>query len=174
MKENQTLLATEESAASPTPSGTIPPRRILVVDDDITIRRLSKAVLIHHGFQVDAAEDGAAGWDALRVNHYDLLITDNNMPKVTGVELVKKLRSADMTLPVILVSGLIPEELNRNPWLLDATLLKPFTTDELLETVNNVLRTTENPREQIHSPPLTELQPSAEASGVKRFQSVLP
>ena len=150
------------------------PRRILVVDDDVTIRRLSKAVLIHHGFQVDAAEDGAAGWDALRVNQYDLLITDNNMPNVTGVELVKKLRSADMTLPVILVSGLIPDELNRNPRLLDATLLKPFTSQELLETVNHVLRAPEIPREQIHSPPRTELQPSADPSDVRRFQSVLP
>jgi two-component system chemotaxis response regulator CheY len=145
------------------------------VDDDVTIRRLSKAVLIHHGFQVDAAEDGAAGLEALHAKQYDLLITDNNMPKITGVELVKKLRSACMTLPVILVSGLIPDELNRNPRLLDATLLKPFTTDELLETVNNVLRPPEIPREQIHPPPpMAELRPSTNVSEVRRLQSVLP
>lgn len=173
MKNCESLPAREPAAAQ-TRSGTNSPRRILVVDDDVTVRLLSKEVLIHHGFQVDAAEDGAAGLEALHAKQYDLLITDNNMPKVTGIELVKKLRADSITLPVIMASGTIPEELNQNPRLLNAALLKPFTSKELLETVNNVLRTTENPREQIHSPPLTELQPSADASGVKRFQSVLP
>src|SRR4029077_7795663 len=107
-------------------------------------------------------------------NHYDLLVTDNNMPKVTGVELVKKLRSAYMTLPVIMVAGIIPEELSRNPWLLAATLAKPFAPDELLETVDKVLRAAEKSREQIYPPPMTEVQPSADASDVRRFQSVLP
>jgi YesN/AraC family two-component response regulator len=64
---------------------------------------------------VDTAEDGEFGWEALQAKNYDLLITDNNMPKVSGLELVKKLRSARMALPVILASGAMPEELNRLP-----------------------------------------------------------
>ena len=171
MKENQTLL-TDAPAARPQ-NGTDPSRRILVVDDDVAIRQLSTELLIHFGYQVDAAEDGATGWEALHAKQYDLLITDNNMPNVSGIELVKKVRSAHMTLPVIMVSGTIPEELNRNPSLLDAALLKPFTPHELLETVNDVLRADESPRQQIH-PPMTELLPSTDASTVRRSQSVLP
>ena len=90
---------------------------------------------------MDVAQDGAAAWKALHANNYDLLITDNNMSKVSDVELVKKLRSAAMTLPVILVSGELPtEKLDRNPSLqLAATLVKTFSSGQLLETVKEVL-----------------------------------
>ena len=151
-------------AREQTRCGTNSPHRILVVDDDIAVRQLSTEVLIHSGYDVDAAQDGAVAWDALQLNSYDLLVTDHNMPKVTGVELVKKVRSARMALPVILASGAMPtEELNQHPWLqLAATLLKPFTGDELLDTVQKVLRTTDGAREQIGPLPIWQSQPSAD------------
>ena len=126
---------------SPTRSQTNPPSHILVVDDDGDIRQLSAGALVRFGYRVDLAEDGAAAWKALQANSYDLLITDNKMPKLSGVELVKKLRSVGMTLPVVLASSAIPtEELERNPWLqLAATLEKPFSRGQLLETVREVL-----------------------------------
>ncbi len=119
------------------------PVRILVVEDDISIRQLSSTVLRHSGYHVDAAEDGAAGWEALQASNYDLLITDNTMPRVSGVELVKMVRSARMTLPVVMASGNMPTEaLNRDSSLqLAATLLKPFTMHELLGTVEKALCT---------------------------------
>jgi DNA-binding response OmpR family regulator len=97
-----------------------------VVDDDHSLRGLSAAILTHQGYQVDAAQDGVDAWSSLQNHPYDLVITDHNMPKVTGVDLVKKLRAARMTLPVILMSGALPaEELNRNPTLqLASTILK--------------------------------------------------
>src|SRR6266516_2928525 len=79
----------------------IPSHRLLVVEDDPTMRNLGAQVLVRAGYQVDAAEDGAAGWEALRAERYDLLITDHRMPRLSGLELVKKLRSARMTLPVV-------------------------------------------------------------------------
>jgi len=60
-----------------------------VVEDDLSILQLSTSVIKSSGFQVDTAVDGAAGWDALHTSSYDLLITDNNMPKLSGVELVQ-------------------------------------------------------------------------------------
>ena len=117
------------------------PHRILVVDDDRDIRTLSATALIRFGYKVDTAEDGAEGWETLAASNYNLLITDHSMPKVSGIELVKKLRSAQMDLPVLLVSGAIPtEEIRQNLSLqLAATLLKPFTIAELLDTVEKVL-----------------------------------
>jgi len=95
-----------------------PSNRILVVDDDVDLRHVNAEALRRGGYQTETAADGAAAWEALQANSYDLLITDNSMPKVSGVELVKKVRSARMSLPVILASGALPtEELDRNPWL---------------------------------------------------------
>jgi DNA-binding response OmpR family regulator len=121
-----------------------PSHRILVVEDDGDVRRLNTEVLIHSGYDVDAAADGAAAWDALIADSYDLMITDNSMPKLTGVELLKRLRSARMELPVIMATGILPtQEFIRSPWLQPAaTLLKPYTVEALLETVSAVLRST--------------------------------
>jgi DNA-binding response OmpR family regulator len=134
-----------EPAGAQAPGATLPPHRILVVDDDISIRQLSTEVLIHSGYAVDAAEDGAVAWDTLQLNHYDLLITDQNMPKISGLELVRRLRAARMALPVILVSGVMPKaELDRHPRLqIEATLLKPYTFTELLGMVQAVLGATD-------------------------------
>jgi DNA-binding response OmpR family regulator len=140
-----------------------PPQRILVVDDEPLIRHLSTKVLAGCGYQVDTAEDGAAAWQALNSDSYDLLVTDNNMPKVSGVELLKMLHAARMTLPVIMVSGAMPtDELSWHPWLqIDASLAKPFSSAALLETVRRVLRVADDARQQIEPPPNWQNEPSA-------------
>ena len=142
-------------------------QRILVVDDDGDIRRLNTEVLAGSGYQVDAAADGALAWDILQFNRYDLLVTDYHMPKMSGVELLKKLRGARMALPVILVSGTMPtNELNRHPWLqIDATLLKPYAPDELLAVVRKVLYATDGISGQGAPTPNWQDQPAAD-----RFQ----
>jgi DNA-binding response OmpR family regulator len=144
----------------PSAQGSAPGPRILVVDDDADIRRLTAKLLANHGYQVDAAEDGAAGWEAICRTRYDLLITDHNMPRISGVELVQMLRSARMTLPVVLASGSLPAEVldGNSPLRLAATLLKPFTCDELLKTVEQVLRTTILAREPLQPQPAWQAQ----------------
>jgi len=116
-------------------------QRILVAEDDRFIRRLNAEVLIDSGYEVNAVEDGAGAWGALQVDNFDLLITDNGMPKVTGIELVKKIHSARLALPVIMATGAVPQqEFGRHPWLqINAVLLKPYTPDELLGAVREVL-----------------------------------
>lgn len=118
-----------------------PAQRILVVDDDALVRRISARMLLGSGYQVDTAEDGIAGWEAIQAEPYDLLLTDHNMPKLTGLELAQKLWSARMALPVILVSGALPtEELEQHPWLkFSAVLAKPFSTEALLASVKAAL-----------------------------------
>ena|ERR1041385_3577096 len=139
--KNEKVAQPKESPDPQTRCETTLASRILVVDDEEAVRQVSAAVLSRFGYQTETAKDGAAAWEALQTKSYDLLITDNNMPKVSGVELVKKLRSANMTMPVILASGVLPrEELNRNPWLQPvATLEKPVSAGLLLETVNEFL-----------------------------------
>jgi CheY-like chemotaxis protein len=113
--------------------------RILVADDDPILREYVSAVLTHHGFTVDAVEDGVAAWQALQIGHYDALVTDNLMPRLTGIGLVEKLRSAGMTLPVIMASGCLPD-LAEYQWLHSVVALaKPFDPGQLLDLVNQVL-----------------------------------
>jgi two-component system chemotaxis response regulator CheY len=163
MKENK-ILQTGEPAGAPLQRPTEPPCRILVVDDYREIRQLSAEVLIHSGYAVDAVADGAVAWEALQVKAFNLLITDNDMPRLTGVELVRKLRSAHMALPVILATGRLPtEELAQNPSLqLAAMLPKPFSPEELLGTVTNVLSATVSAPGQIEPLPDWRSQPNEE------------
>jgi DNA-binding response OmpR family regulator len=162
MKNNELLQAGELAGAS-VQCPVNPPQRILVVDDDSDLRLLYAEVLARPGYHVDAAEDGAAGWEAIQANNYNLLITENNLPKLTGIELVRKLRAARLAVPVVMAAVRLPTlELVQNPPLqLAALLSKPFYISELLQTVRAVLRATDSSREQIAPLPNWRSQPSA-------------
>jgi two-component system phosphate regulon response regulator OmpR len=156
MTGTETLQAGEPVSA-PARFEASPPRRILVVEDEPDIRRINAIVLHRAGYHVDTAEDGHAGWKA--VSHapesYALLITDHNMPGLTGLALVKKVRDARMTLPVIMATGALPEVdlFDRYPWLQPAVaLLKPYSIEQLLGTVEKVLRATVIPDEEFAPP----------------------
>jgi DNA-binding response OmpR family regulator len=134
-----------------------PARRILVVEDDCDIRRINAVALQRAGYRVDTAKDGLVGWKALRaIRHapesYDLLITDHDMPGLTGLALVKKLRAAHMMLPIIMATGKFPIEdlINRYSWLQPAvTLAKPYSIKALVGTVEAVLRTADVARKLV-------------------------
>lgn len=136
-----------EATRIPLQFQTSPLLRILLVEDDTGIRQMSTKMLLRSGYHVDAVEDGAVAWDTLQESSYDLLLTDDTMPKVTGVELLKKLHGARMILPVILATGTSPEaEFARNPSIQPAAvLLKPYTSAALLRMVQKVLREADIP-----------------------------
>jgi DNA-binding response OmpR family regulator len=115
---------------------------ILVVDDDLSIRRVNAGLLLRSGYEVGTAGDGVEAWQSLQDEHYDLLITDHQMPRGTGLELIQKLRSEANPLPVILTSGSTPtEELNRLPGLkIEALMPKPLEVEVFLNTVRELLR----------------------------------
>lgn len=121
-------------------------QRILIVEDDVEVRQLNEEWLSTEGYQVDTAPDGEAGWEAVQHHNYDLMVTDNSMPKITGLKLIMRLRSAGMLLPVILASGGLPEKsLNWNEELqVAATLAKPYSRASLLDAVSKVLQASAN------------------------------
>jgi len=152
---------TEESlteSGMPLPA-TLPPH-ILVVDDDPMIRRLNNEVLTASGYRVDTADDGATAWEAIQQNAYDLLVTDHDMPRLSGVGLLKKLHDARLALPVIMITGTYPQvEFEKHPWLqIEASLLKPYTMDELLDTVRNVLHAFQGDHDQVTPPAHSDLR----------------
>jgi two-component system sensor histidine kinase and response regulator WspE len=85
---------------------TRPRKRILVVDDSITVRELERQLLQSRGFTVDVAVDGMDGWNAVRGTPYDLIVTDVDMPRMDGIGLVSLVKAdpARREIPVVIVS----------------------------------------------------------------------
>jgi two-component system, chemotaxis family, sensor histidine kinase and response regulator WspE len=81
-------------------------KRVLVVDDSLTVRELERKVLGNHGYEVEVAVDGMDGWNAVRMGDFDLVITDIDMPRMDGIELVKLINGDARlkTRPVMIVS----------------------------------------------------------------------
>jgi DNA-binding response OmpR family regulator len=113
-----------------------------VADDDVVIRELISTALASAGFDVNATCDGQQAWEALLQEHYDLLITDNEMPRLAGIELIERIHDAGMSLPVIIASGSFPmEKVRDHPELqIAAVLPKPFRILELLNAARHVFR----------------------------------
>jgi two-component system sensor histidine kinase and response regulator WspE len=78
----------------------------LVVEDSFTVRELERKILVNGGFEVEVAVDGLEGWNAARTNHFDLVITDVDMPRMDGIELVTLIKKDPHTssVPVMIVS----------------------------------------------------------------------
>lgn len=81
-------------------------KRILAVDDSLTVRELERKLLTSHGYLTDVAVDGMDGWNAVRTGVYDLIITDVDMPRMDGVELATLIKKDAhlKSLPVMIVS----------------------------------------------------------------------
>src|SRR5882724_45479 len=115
--------------------------RILAVDDDEDTQFLYARVLARAGYNVTAVADGEEAWTALLTERFDLLLADQNMPRLCGLDLVARMRAAGMTLPVIINSGCLDlREAAAYPHLgLAAVLHKSFRFTELLNTVRHIL-----------------------------------
>jgi len=119
-------------------------KRVLVVDDSLTVRELERKLLSSRGYEVSVAVDGMDGWNVLRGGHFDLLVTDIDMPRMDGIELVTQLRRDPrlQSLPVIVVSYKDREEDRRRGLEAGADhyLTKSSFHDEsLLEAVHMLL-----------------------------------
>jgi two-component system, chemotaxis family, sensor histidine kinase and response regulator WspE len=119
-------------------------KRILVVDDSITVREVECRLLQNYGYTVETAVNGMDGWNAIRIGQYDLVITDVDMPRMNGIDLVRAIK-ADMRLrhlPVMIVSYKEGEE-DRIKGLeagADYYLTKSsFHDATLLEAVNDLI-----------------------------------
>lgn len=122
----------------------LPRKRILIVDDSITVREFECRLLQNAGFEVEAAANGVDGWNAARIGYYDLVITDIDMPRMNGIELLKAIKNDPRLshLPVMIVSYKQSDE-NKEQGLqagADYYLTKKSFDDEsLLEAVTKLI-----------------------------------
>ncbi|HLP07022.1 MAG TPA: response regulator [Opitutaceae bacterium] len=113
---------------------------VLLVEDDPVVSEISTAVLRQAGFDVATAADGEMGWTLLQQRDWQLLITDNCMPLLSGTDLICRIRAAGVSLPVVLTSGALPWE--RAPEYLQPLVMleKPYDPKQLLGAIRRVLR----------------------------------
>lgn len=116
--------------------------KILVVDDEPSMREGLSDNLVFEGYQVDMAENGTVGLNLMTANKYDLAILDLMMPEMSGFDLCKKLRSSGDETPIIFLTAK-GEEIDRVVGLelgADDYITKPFSLRELLARVKAILR----------------------------------
>jgi len=111
-------------------------RKIVLVEDDDDTRTLLKFLLESEGYNVTTADDGHRAMEIIESMQPDILITDLMMPKVSGLDLIRRTRQLHPSIPILLLSG------NGDVIRCDALeagankiFVKPFDTDELLKTV---------------------------------------
>ena len=116
--------------------------RILVVDDDKAVRDSLRRSLAFNGYQVDLATDGQQALDAIQSERPDALVLDVMMPRIDGLEVCRRLRSAGDDLPVLVLTA--REAVSDRVAGLDAGaddyLAKPFALEELLARLRALLR----------------------------------
>lgn len=125
----------------PQPVGQGRGERILIVEDDEAIRTVLEVILHTRGYEVTIVSDGGPAIDLLerRAIPIDLVMTDLNMPEVTGFDVIRQVRSMENPPQILAMSGLPPEQQD-DPSLEGVELMrKPLTAEALLRTVRRVL-----------------------------------
>jgi two-component system, OmpR family, manganese sensing response regulator len=123
--------------------------KILLVDDETELSDPLSRILLHEGYQVDIANDGAAGLNFALQNQYDLLILDWMLPHNSGIEICRSVRSRLIATPVLFLTAkdTVDDRVDGLDAGADDYLVKPFELRELLARVRALLRrsTLENP-----------------------------
>jgi DNA-binding NtrC family response regulator len=121
-------------------------KRILLVEDEEMTCRSIERLLLSENYDVITANDGFEALNILKgldKNHIkiDLLITDINMPRMTGIELLEELKNIDMQIPVIVITAIYRYEefeknINKNIYFLE----KPFGVNDLISSINKCFK----------------------------------
>jgi len=118
-------------------------KKVLVVDDEIHIVHVVAIKLRNNGYEVIPAENGADAFELARKEKPDIIVTDFQMPVMTGLELVKKLRRNEATkdIPVIMLTarGFAVEDEQKEDLQISRFLSKPFSPKELLRSIEDIL-----------------------------------
>jgi DNA-binding response OmpR family regulator len=117
---------------------------ILVIDDDPSLRDNVVVMLEQEGFRVEQAADGRTGFDRALTTRPDLLLVDLRLPGMSGMEVCKRLRAANIATPIIVLSA-VGDEVDKILLLetgADDYIVKPFGVREMLARVRAVLRRT--------------------------------
>ncbi len=150
--------------------------RILIVEDDKELRSLFERVLVKNGYTVSQTANGQQALDAIDREYYDLIISDIMMPVMDGYELVRSLRDAGITIPVLMITAKDAFDDMRLGFLsgTDDYMVKPINVNEMVLRVGALLRRSQmiNERRQVIGDTVLECDSLTVTSGGKSM--VLP
>ncbi|MFQ5583183.1 MAG: response regulator, partial [Calditrichia bacterium] len=113
---------------------------ILIVDDSLSIRKYLSGILSEKGYLTDTSRNGAEALELLKSKEFDIMITDLEMPQVSGYELIESVRQEEQfdTLPIIVLTGRAGENFKNLTAELgaDSYIIKPFKDRELFEEID--------------------------------------
>jgi CheY-like chemotaxis protein len=114
-------------------------KRVLIVEDDHSLRVVIRMVLEQAGYEISEARHGVAALESIEGQAPDVVVADLRMPIMSGLELVGRLRSKPVTasIPIVLLSGLAPDPEVSS--LVDAIVAKPFEPADLLAAIRGLL-----------------------------------
>ena len=120
-----------------------PNMRVLVVDDFSTMRRIIKNILRQLGFtNIVEADDGTTAWDTLNKDKIEFIISDWNMPQMTGIELLRKVRASEefADLPFLMVTAEAQQEniLEAVQAKVSNYIVKPFTAEVMKQKIDKI------------------------------------
>ena len=120
-----------------------PNMRVLVVDDFSTMRRIIKNILRQLGFNnVVEADDGTTAWDVLNKDKIDFVISDWNMPQMTGIELLRKVRASEefADMPFLMVTAEAQQEniIEAVQAKVSNYIVKPFTPETMKQKIDKI------------------------------------
>ncbi len=115
--------------------------KILVCDDSEGVRESLKLIL-EDDYRLDFASDGYQAWEIIKVSPPDLVLLDIKMPRLNGIETVKKIRELNPKIRVLFVTGYQYTDVAKNATQLGAQdyIIKPFTPEELKKAVQKLLK----------------------------------
>ncbi len=114
-------------------------KKILVVDDEENIRELYRDELTEEGYQVELAANGLEALSKLETFRPDLVTLDVKMPGIDGIEVLRRIREKNTSLPVMLLTAFGEFRQDFNTWASDAYVVKSHDTAELKKTVRRLL-----------------------------------
>jgi len=124
--------------------------RILLVDDDPVLSQLGKEILSEYGYNVSNCLNAIEALElfSAQPGQFDLIITDQSMPKMTGIQLAEKIQKIAPQVPIILCSGFIDavKEETIKKYGIDAFLMKPIIKNDLAHLIRKVLSTSKQPK----------------------------
>ena len=122
--------------------GSIPPPKILLVDDEMTLGKGLEKILTKEGYTVDYATTGQGALDYFGQKPYDLLVADLRLPDIDGMEVVKRAKGKNPELPVIIITGYgsVPSAVGAMKIGVFDYLSKPFTKNEFVDSVQGALK----------------------------------
>jgi len=119
-----------------------PSKKVLIIDDDPSIRETLSYFLLSQGFHAESVEDGDTALKTLQQSPFDLLIVDVDMPRMNGIDLLKCLKEKNINTPSIIITGLISDMIHKeaNKLKVLEVMEKPLSLYDILGCIQKGLR----------------------------------